>query len=83
MQVYANADNDPPHAFHRVLFVFVCRDPNCSKVGEGIPYQHVVQTNDASNFIAFRCQMPRENPFYSADKPVDADYGEWRRGMNK
>uniref|UniRef100_A0A183CD92 MYND-type domain-containing protein n=1 Tax=Globodera pallida TaxID=36090 RepID=A0A183CD92_GLOPA len=53
LQVYCPAG--APHAFHRALYVFVCRKGNCSKI------------NTASNFAVFRCQLPRENAFYSVD----------------
>ncbi|PIC42812.1 hypothetical protein B9Z55_009767 [Caenorhabditis nigoni] len=30
MQVCANGgEHDPPHAFHRTIFLFVCRNPAC------------------------------------------------------
>lgn len=62
MQVSANGGiNDPPHAFHRSLFLFVCRNPSCSR------------TNDAANLKAFRCQLPRANDYYSFDGPMDPD----------
>uniref|UniRef100_A0A1I7V4Y8 MYND-type domain-containing protein n=2 Tax=Caenorhabditis tropicalis TaxID=1561998 RepID=A0A1I7V4Y8_9PELO len=62
MQVCANGGNsNPPHAFHRSLFLFVCRNPSCSR------------PNDASNLKAFRCQLPRANDYYSFDGPMDPD----------
>ncbi|KAK6743860.1 hypothetical protein RB195_010889 [Necator americanus] len=61
IQVYATSENDPPHSFHRTLFVFVCRNPLCSK------------SNDASNMVVFRCCLPRLNPYYSFDGPMDPD----------
>lgn len=62
LQVCANGGNsNPPHAFHRSLFLFVCRNPSCSR------------QNDASNLKAFRCQLSRTNDFYSFDGPMDPD----------
>lgn len=59
MQVYSSNDNSS--AFHRTLFVFVCRNPNCSV------------RNSNSNLLVFRSQLPRTNEFYSADAPVETD----------
>ncbi|GMR43051.1 hypothetical protein PMAYCL1PPCAC_13246 [Pristionchus mayeri] len=61
LQVYATAETDSAHSFHRTLFLFVCRDPACSKA------------NDGSNIAAFRCCVPRVNAWYGADGPLDAD----------
>ncbi|RCN33872.1 MYND finger [Ancylostoma caninum] len=61
IQVYATSENDPPHSFHRALFIFICRNPHCSK------------PNDPSNMIVFRCCLPRLNPYYSFDGPMDPD----------
>ncbi|CAJ0943188.1 unnamed protein product, partial [Mesorhabditis belari] len=61
MQVYATRDDDPPHSFHRYLYVFICRNPACS------------QLQDASNIAVFRCALPRENPYYLTDRSLDPD----------
>ena len=56
MQVYAPVDNTAT-CFHRTVYLFICKDPACS------------QQNDSSNFVALRCQLPRQNEFYSSDPP--------------
>ena len=58
MQVYSPR-NEQPDAFHRTLFLFVCRNPACCS------------PNDAANFTVFRSQLPRVNQFFSADPPPD------------
>lgn len=55
LQVYAPLDNVRPSSFHRTLYIFVCRNPECCT------------TNKADNFVALRCQLPRENDFYSSE----------------
>lgn len=61
IQLYATSNDDPPHSFHRTIYIFICRNPECSKA------------NDASNFAAFRCILPRANEYYSFDGPMDPD----------
>ncbi|XP_063228563.1 programmed cell death protein 2 isoform X2 [Bacillus rossius redtenbacheri] len=57
-QVYAPFDSHK-ECFHRTIFVFVCRDSECCK------------ENCNKNFRVFRCQLPRENPYYPFDPPVE------------
>lgn len=51
-QIYAPYE-DSDTAFHRTIFLFVCRNGSCC------------QTNGSDNFIVLRCQLPRKNDFYS------------------
>ncbi|RVE49475.1 hypothetical protein evm_005906 [Chilo suppressalis] len=51
-QVYAPYEDDV-EAFHRTIFIFICRNGSCS------------QTNSTQNFLILRCQLPRKNNYYS------------------
>ncbi|XP_068630272.1 programmed cell death protein 2 [Battus philenor] len=51
-QVYAPYE-EKDYCFHRTVFIFVCRNGSCCR------------TNCADNFLVLRCQLPRENIFYS------------------
>lgn len=67
LQVYAPLDGKP-NCFHRSLFLFVCRDPSCSKADDG------------TNFLVFRSQLPRTNPFFSYEPP---EYNTRKVDMSK
>eukprot|EP00966_Prymnesium_polylepis_P133231 3079145-Prymnesium_polylepis.1 len=58
LQVYS-AINDDPAAFHRSIYLFI--SPQGSKLGR------------PGAVRAFRSQLPRSNPYYSADPPDEGD----------
>jgi pre-rRNA-processing protein TSR4 len=49
-----DADQGPEDAFHRVLYVFTCRNRTCLEQGGG-------------SLKALRCQLPRDNAFFPDD----------------
>ncbi|XP_063306450.1 programmed cell death protein 2 [Pelobates fuscus] len=55
LQVYAPC----PGSFHRTVFLFCCRSPQCHRVGE------------TGCFKVFRNQLPRKNDTYSYDPPPE------------
>lgn len=57
LQVYAPVEDDS-NAFHRTVFVFLCKNPNCH------------QPNSNAPFCVVRSQLPRDNDFYSPDPPT-------------
>ncbi|XP_060081700.1 programmed cell death protein 2-like [Ylistrum balloti] len=56
LQVYS-PDDKVSSAFHRTIFIFVCRNLGCST------------KNSNDNFLVFRSQLPRQNDFYSPNPP--------------
>lgn len=62
LQIYA--PNDDPNCFHRTIFIFVCKNPDCSR------------TNERGNFKVFRSQLERKNDFYSFNPPNENDRTE-------
>ncbi|ODN02177.1 Programmed cell death protein 2 [Orchesella cincta] len=56
MQVYAPLDEN--ETFHRTIFIFICSRKMCC-----------VERNSNKNLLVFRCQLPRDNEFYSKDPP--------------
>ncbi|XP_048763250.1 programmed cell death protein 2-like [Ostrea edulis] len=59
LQVYAPVDDDD-NAFHRTVFVFLCKNPECHQLNSSVP------------FIVLRSQLPRVNDFYSPEPPTPA-----------
>jgi len=47
----------PSMTFHRMIFIFICRDPSCSR-------KHA-----DNNFVVLRSQLSFENAFYSVSPP--------------
>ncbi|KAK3090406.1 hypothetical protein FSP39_011610 [Pinctada imbricata] len=56
MQVYA-PDEEKDVAFHRILYLFICRNPSCC-----VP-------NSNNNIVVYRSQLGRYNNFYSSEPP--------------
>jgi len=59
LQIYAPVAEGPPEAFHRSVFLFTCANPLCA--------------GKQGSCRAFRCQLPRKNPFYSYEPPEYPD----------
>ncbi|XP_023234158.1 programmed cell death protein 2-like [Centruroides sculpturatus] len=60
LQIYAPFEENP-NTFHRSIFIFVCKDPRCCK------------SNENKNFVVFRCQLPRDNQYYSPQPPIEEE----------
>ncbi|XP_015510889.1 programmed cell death protein 2 [Neodiprion pinetum] len=63
MQIYAPYENNAK-AFHRTIFIFICRNPKCCK------------PNNNSNLKVFRSQLEKDNKFYPSNPPIESE--EWR-----
>ena len=57
LQVYAPVEEDE-NAFHRTVFVFLCKNPDCH------------HPNSQEPFVVVRSQLPRDNDFYSSEPPT-------------
>lgn len=60
--------NEKDTGFHRTVFVFICLSKNC------------FQANSNQNFVVFRNQLPKENPYYPSYPPTE-DLS-WRPDIN-
>ncbi|XP_039482272.1 programmed cell death protein 2 [Drosophila santomea] len=56
-QLYAPFDDE--FNFHRSIYVFLCRNPDCQ------------EAQSAGNFTVLRSQLPRKNKFFSEEEPSD------------
>ncbi|XP_029040551.1 programmed cell death protein 2 [Osmia bicornis bicornis] len=66
-QIYAPYE-DSDDAFHRTIFVFICKKPECCR------------TNENGNLKVFRSQLPKANEFYPPEPPVEQN--DWRTDIN-
>lgn len=60
--------NEKDNGFHRTLYVFMCLSKDC------------FQPNSYKNFLVFRSQLPRINPYYPDTPPVEEL--SWRPDIN-
>lgn len=60
--------NQKDSGFHRTLFIFMCLSKDC------------FQPNTYRNFVVFRSQLPRKNPYYPDTPP--AEKLSWRPDIN-
>lgn len=57
LQIYSPIESQP-EAFHRTVFVFICRNPDCHK-----------SANYKDSILIFRSSLPRVNSFFSSEPP--------------
>jgi len=65
LQVYA-PDNDVSDAFHRSIFVFICKKDSC-------------WTQSPPPILVLRSQLARDNPYYPYEPPQDGP--DWRSDL--
>ncbi|KAL5963370.1 Programmed cell death protein 2 [Taenia solium] len=63
LQLYSPLD-DREDCFHRMLFVFMCKNGTCFLPQNGVKTQP---------FRVFRSQLPKENPYYSSKPPSESE----------
>lgn len=67
LQVYAPLV-EKESAFHRVLLVFMCLSMNCLNRDQHEQWKRHPE-NPSRSVKVFRCQLPRDNSFYSSEPP--------------
>ncbi|PON55556.1 hypothetical protein PanWU01x14_187360 [Parasponia andersonii] len=70
LQVYAPEDVE--YAFHRTIFVFICTSMACLRQDQHEQWKRHPDRPSRSVKV-FRCQLPRDNPFYSSEPPINDD----------
>ncbi|KAK4276078.1 hypothetical protein QN277_019067 [Acacia crassicarpa] len=66
LQVYAPTEKE--NTFHRMLFVFMCPSMKCLLRDQHEQWKR--HPNKPSRSVkVFRCQLPRDNTFYSSERP--------------
>lgn len=64
--VQAYAEKEPVHAYHRVIYVFTCRNGAC--------HQASIETENAKlPYRVFRCQLPQKNNYYEMEPTGNYD----------
>ncbi|XP_028782176.1 programmed cell death protein 2-like [Neltuma alba] len=66
LQVYAPTEKES--TFHRMLFVFMCSSMKCLLRDQHEQWKRHPDKPSRSVKV-FRCQLPRDNPFYSSERP--------------
>ncbi|CAI9300313.1 unnamed protein product [Lactuca saligna] len=67
LQAYAPL-TDKESTFHRTLFVFICPSMSCLLQDQHEQWKHHPDKGSRSIKV-FRCQLPRNNQFYSSEAP--------------
>lgn len=76
LQVYAPGPSEESQAFHRSLFIFMCPNASChNKFNTQSTKSHTGHSKPIIPFRVLRCQLARENSFYS-NVPVSASISE-------
>ena len=75
LQVYAPGPSEESQAFHRTMFIFMCPNANCHNKFNSQLGSVSGKLKPRIPFRVLRCQLARENPFYS-NVPVSENISE-------